>query len=67
MFLRDSQGSVSFLVCLVVVGLASSKHLCMAVRGSAVELEQISDGRSTGPTMQIMQRPNIARHGGAAV
>ena len=29
----------------------------MAVRGSAVELEPISDGRSTGPKMQIMQRP----------
>ena len=38
----------------------------MAVRGSAVELgvEPISDGRSTGPKMQIMQTSQA--HGGAA-
>ena len=65
-FPRDSSGFGKVLGRLVVVGvcvqLSKFKHLCMAVRGSAVELEPISDGRSTGPRMQIMQRPNIARH-----
>ena len=57
---RDNrQGfAVSFLTgeWCARVGCSSSS---MAVRGSAVELEPISDGRSTGTKMQIMQ---TARH-----